>query len=90
MGGKNVYRRIRCAFDLSSDLHNHVRSLANGNRNAAREEKKKKLYIFAVVRADTRRLKIVRRDARGKDEYPPLYIYVRVYTTFSVFEAGVE
>jgi len=39
MGRKNVYRQICCAFDLSSDLHNHVRLLANKSRNTVREKK---------------------------------------------------
>lgn len=39
MGRKNVYRQICCAFDLSSDLHNHVRLLANKSKNTVREKK---------------------------------------------------
>jgi hypothetical protein len=39
MEGKNVYWQICCAFDLSSDLYNHIRLLANRNRNSVREKK---------------------------------------------------
>lgn len=50
MGGKNVYRQICCAFDLSSDLHNHVRLLANKSRNTVREKKKYNICYCGIRR----------------------------------------